>query len=428
MGGKAAILLVLGFSLIFLVAGNNFNRVASTSVDNFSDYYTQTNAYNIARSAANIAANKVFFDQTWTAGFSNVSFADGKMSASVQIINVIQNIRKITASATYQGITKTIEVTLQPSKFSKFAYYSANEPSTIWWTTKDTVWGPMHVQGTLQVAGRPVFNGKVTTQNGLTMFDPGHWKTIQVKIGKKWVNQKVWVPGADDPQFNGGYETGVNLPLPANGVADLEAASDAGGKKFTGQDTVFIKFQGDSVKYKYKKNNNYVAALGSTFAPNGVIFAKDAVLRVEGTVKGQYSLGVSGSTSAKGKVFLDDDIVYNTNPRTNPGSTDLLGIISQYDVMITDNVANRTNINIDASIYSQQGGFGADNYSSRGVSGIINLYGGITQSVRRAVGTFSGSTITSGFSKRYRYDDRLALISPPYYPGTGAFQIVSWYE
>lgn len=426
MGGKAAILLVLGFSLIFLVAGNNFNRVASKSVDNFSDYYEQTNVYNIAKSAANIAANKVFFDQTWTTGFSNVSFSDGTMSASVQIINVLQNIRKITASGTYQGITKTIEVILQPSKFSMFAYYSANEPSNIWWTNSDTVWGPLHVQGTLQVAGRPIFNGKVTTQNGLTMYDPGHWETQRVRVGRRWVNQRVWVPGSDDPQFNGDYESGVNLALPANGVSDLETAS-AGGKKFINHDTVFVKFQGDSVKYKYAKNSNYTAALGSTLAPNGVIFAKDAVLRIQGTVKGQYSIGASGSTS-KGKIFLDDDIVYNTNPRTNPNSSDLLGIIAQNDVMITNNTANRSNINIDASIYSQAGGFGSESYDTRGVSGAINLYGGISQSIRRAVGTFSGSTITSGFSKRYRYDDRLALISPPYFPGTGSYQIVSWYE
>jgi len=427
MGGKAAILLVLGFSLIFLVAGNNFNRVATKSVDNFSDYYTQTNAYNIARSAANIAANKVFFNQTWTTGFSNVSFSNGTMSASVTVLDAIQNIRKITASGSYGGITKTIEVILQPSKFSKFAYYSANEPSNIWWTTNDVVWGPLHVQGTLQVAGRPVFNGKVTTQSGLTMYDPGHWETVTVKIGKKTVKQQVWVPGADDPQFNGGYETGVDLPLPANGVSDLETAS-TGGKKFTNHDTVFIKFQGDSVKYKYTKNSNYTAALGSTFAPNGVIFAKEAVLRVQGTVKGQYSLGVSGSTTSKGKVFLDDDITYNTNPQTNPNSTDLLGIIAQNDVMITNNVPNRSSINIYASIYSQQGGFGAENYDTRPVSGSINLYGGIQQSIRRAVGTFSGSTIVSGFNKLYRYDDRFATVSPPFFPGTGAFQVVSWYE
>lgn len=428
MGGKAAILMVLGFSLIFLVAGSNFNRVASKSVDNMTDYYVQTVLYNITSSAANIAANKIFLNPAWTTGFNNISFANGTMSASVQIIDAFQNIRKITATGTFEGVSKTIEVILQPSKFSKFAYYSAYEPSNIWWTTADTVWGPLHVQGRLQIQGDPVFQGKVTTELGLTLNDPGHWETQRVRVGRRWVNQQVWVPGSDNPEFNGGYESGVSLPLPSNGVTNLEAAATSQGYRFTNHDTVYIKFESDNIKYKFSRNSDYTSAPAATFSPNGVIFASNAVLRVQGTVKGQFTLGVSGSTTSKGKVFIDDDIVYHTNPKTNPSSTDLLGIVAQNDVMITDNTPNRSNVNIYASIYSQAGGFGAQNYDSRPNSGAIHLYGGISQSVRRAVGTFNDNGIVSGFSKRYKYDERLMIASPPAFPGTGSFQIVSWYE
>lgn len=428
MGGKAAILLVLGFSLILLVASNNFNRLSTASVDNIGNYYLESNAYNIASSAANIAAKNIFASPTWTTGFSNVPFSGGTMSAVVEVIDVYQNIRRITATGTYQGQTKTIQVTLQPSKFSKFAYYSAYEPSNIWWTSKDTVWGPLHVQGTLQVSGSPVFNGKVTTQSGITMADPGHWVTQRVKIGRRWVNQTVWVPGSDDPKFYGGYETGVNLPMPSNGVSNLDAIAQSDGHKFSGHDTVFIKFESDSIKYKYRKVDRYTAAYASNFAHNGVIYADNAVLRVEGTVKGQFTLGVSGSTTSKGKVFIDNDLLYNRNPQTDAGSTDMLGIVSQYDIMVTDNSPNRSNVDIYASLYSQQGGFGAQNYDTRPNSGYINLYGGISQSTRRAVGTFNDYGTVSGFSKRYKYDERLMTASPPSFPGTGSFQIVSWYE
>jgi len=432
MGGKASILLVLGFSLIFLVAGNNFNRVASQSVDNVTDYYGVTNAYNIAASAANIAASKIFFNQNWNTGFSNVNFSDGKMAVTVAK-DTISNTITITATGTYfdpvnrTNIVKTITVVLQPSKFSKFAYYSAYEPSNIWWAKGDSVWGPLHVQGKLQVSGAPVYLGKVTTQSGITLNDPGRWVVQRVKVGRQWVNQNVWVPGTDDPKFYGGYETGIDLPLPADGVTNIATAATAGGTKFTGKDTVYVLFQADSIKCKFKKADKYTAKLGTTLAPNGVIFAENAVVRVQGKVKGQYTLGVSG-TSAKGKVFIDDDLLLNTNPKTNPNSNDLLGIVAQGDVLITDNTANRSNVDIYASIYSQQGGFGADKYDTRPNSGSINLYGGISQSTRRAVGTFNSSGIVSGFSKRYRYDERLLLASPPYYPGTGSFQIVSWYE
>ena len=81
-------------------------------------------------------------------------------------------------------------------------------------------------------------------------------------------------------------------------------------------------------------------------------------------------------------------------------------------MIIADNAANNDNVNIHASIYCQTGGFGAEDYSHRPVSGDINLLGGIIQDTRAAVGTFSGSNITHGFSKRYKYDNRLMLRFP----------------
>ena len=101
-------------------------------------------------------------------------------------------------------------------------------------------------------------------------------------------------------------------------------------------------------------------------------------------------------------------------------------------MLITDNSANTNNINIDASVYAENGGFGSENYDTRPISGTINLYGGIQQHGRLPVGTFytNGSNLylVSGFYKNYRYDNRLLIASPPGYPNTGMFEIVSWYE
>jgi hypothetical protein len=137
---------------------------------------------------------------------------------------------------------------------------------------------------------------------------------------------------------------------------------------------------------------------------------------------------VSSGPSDKGKIYLDDDIVFNQDPIHYPNSTDLLGIIAKNEVLITDNPANHSDINIDASIYTETGGFGADNYKYRPVSGNINLRGGIIQHTRRAVGTFSGGGPSSGFAKRYSYDERLRIASPPGFPGTGSYEIVAWLE
>ena len=145
-------------------------------------------------------------------------------------------------------------------------------------------------------------------------------------------------------------------------------------------------------------------------------------------IRDRYTVACNNTTTGKGTVYIDDDIVYNEDPRQVPNSTDMLGICAENSVLITKNTANNSDVNIHASVYSEKGGFGADYYDTRPVSGNINLLGGIIQNTRKAVGTFSGSTINHGFAKRYKYDDRFMLASPPFFPGTGGFEIVSWFE
>lgn len=437
MGGKAALLLVVGFSLIFLVATQNFGTISTRAVDNMVDYTNETVAHDIAVSGANMAANEVFLDNNWTAGYSDVDFNDGELNVSVQIIDAFKNIRKIISQGTFGGITRQVEVTLSPSKFSKFAYYSVSEGGTIWWTENDTVWGPFHTQDYMRVHKRPVFNGKATTKKSIIYYSS---------------------KAADQPYFYGGFEQGIDIPLPMDGLSPIKTDALAGGWDIplsssidtivswiaphwegwgwsktwvdgfydteisSGKDTAYITFAGDSVRIKLGYDKTESTYLTQSVAPNGVIYVEGMDIRLKGVVKGQYTV-VSESN-----IYLDDDIVYFNDPRVYPNSSDLLGIVAKDKVLITENAANNNDINIHASIYSETEGFGAENYSSRPKSGNINLLGGIIQNERQAVGTFAGATIKSGFSKRYEYDNRLLIASPPSFPGTGTFEIVSWLE
>ena len=406
MGGRAALFLVMGFGLIFLVVTQNFGSISNRAVDNMVDYADETVAHDIAVSGANMAANAIYLDNSWTAGYNNIDFNDGKLNVTVQIVDAFKNIRKITSQGTFGGTTQQVQVTLAPSKFSKFAYYSVNEGGNIWWTQSDTVWGPFHTQDYLRAYRHPVFNGKATTKKSLVYYDS---------------------KSKDEPYFYGGFEQGIDLPLPTDGLSPIETVSQNGGYEFTGKDTVYLTFAGDSLKFRYQNVKKDTTVLASSFAPNGVIFANNAIVRIKGTVKGQYTVAASGSVP-KGTIYIDDDIVYSQDPQTNPNSNDLLGIVAKNYVWVTDNTANHNDINIQASVYAETGGFGAENYTTRPVSGNINLLGGIIQNIRQAVGTFNSSGILSGFNKRYRYDDRLLIASPPAFPGTGSFEIVSWLE
>jgi hypothetical protein len=398
MGGKALLIVVVGFSFIYVLLGKNFNDVTTRAVINAADYFNVSVAHNIAVSGANMAANKLFVDPTWVAGFSDISYQKGKLNVRVLTEG---NQKTLTSIAAFHDVYDTVIVILQPSKFSKFAYYSVVEPTDIWWMNGDSVWGPFHTQDYLRISGSPVFNDKTTTLKGIK-----------------------YNSGYNNPKFLGEYAKGVSLPLPDNSVTDIEAVA---GKVFSGHDTVYVTFVKDSIKYKYSYSAAYTTVLGSNLTSNGVIYAKNAIVRLQGeSITGKYTVVASGTT--KGTVYLDDNVNYTHDPIENPASEDMLGIVAENYVYVTENVPNSSSIDIDATIFCKKGGFGAEKYWDRGIDGNINLLGGIIQYQRQAVGQSSGGSISTGFSKRYKYDNRLRTKSPPCFPTTNSFEIVSWYE
>ena len=128
-------------------------------------------------------------------------------------------------------------------------------------------------------------------------------------------------------------------------------------------------------------------------------------------------------------IFIDDDLVYADNPLTNPNSDDILGLVADNDVLVTDNAANNADCTVQAAVMAINGNWGAENYSTRPISGILNFTGSIVQNKRGPVGTFSwGKGIKSGFLKRYRFDPRLSSMAAPYYPSINSMRLVSWWE
>ncbi|MGQ9799918.1 MAG: hypothetical protein ACUVRG_11650 [Ignavibacterium sp.] len=410
MSGKAMLIFITGFTMLMMVVANNFNTVSGRMTENYVDYFNKTTSHNIAISGANMAANQLFLDPTWNAGYNNIPYQNGKLYVTVETIDAYKNIKRITSIGIFQKDTSRVQVTFAPSKFSKFAYYSVYEGSNIWWMNQDTVWGPFHTQDVLRASRHPVFFGKASSKGGIQYY----------------TNQAT-----DKPYFYGGYEQGVDLSLPTNGVSALRIPALNQGLyfngNFPGKGTVYLKFDRDYLYFRYNTTTPYDSVYLPSAAPNGIIYVDNGIARIQGTVKGAYTIACSGYGD-KGTIWLDDDIVYSRDPRTDPTSTDMLGIVAQSNVWITDNTPNRDNINIHASIYVESGGFGAEKHDTRPVSGVINLFGGITQKTRQPVGTFYNGVISSGFSKSYRYDDRFMTASPPSFPATGGFEIVSWYE
>ena len=59
---------------------------------------------------------------------------------------------------------------------------------------------------------------------------------------------------------------------------------------------------------------------------------------------------------------------------------------------------------------------------------LLTIIGGLIQAQRGAVGTFSGGSKASGFSKNYIYDHRCTTAAPPWFPPTGLMDVIFWHE
>ncbi|MGE5432258.1 MAG: hypothetical protein ACM3QX_14345 [Syntrophomonadaceae bacterium] len=410
MGGKASIYMVLGFSLIFLVASMNYGRLTGQAVDNNVEYYKNTMAHNIAVSGANMASNQIFIDKDWSAGYSNLPFGGGYINVKVE--DAGQKKKRITSTGSYQGLPKKVVILLQPSGYSKYAYYTNIFPGNKYLGTGDTITGPFHTNGKLNVQGSPVFQGKASAKNGLKLS------------------------GNATPKFYGGFESGVDVPLNWS-TSDIKAAAQAGGFVFNaggaGKVDVRLTFNGNATITYSKRfdsgswSHDSTVAL-SAFAPNGIIYVEKGNIYMKGIINGRYSvIADQSSGNGTGNVYIEDDIRYKSNPLTHPGSTDMLGIIASNNVLISDNSANQLNVNIDASIFSYKGGLGLVN-ENMAYSGTLKIFGGVVEYQGRTTSKVSGSTITNGYRERIVFDERLMLNNPPYFPATDKYEVVSWLE
>jgi hypothetical protein len=72
-------------------------------------------------------------------------------------------------------------------------------------------------------------------------------------------------------------------------------------------------------------------------------------------------------------------------------------------------------IQIDAAILALNHSFIVDNWFCGSALGTLTINGAVAQKFRGPVGTFSGGSVASGYSKNYNYNDTLHYREPPYF-------------
>lgn len=415
--GRMAMLAVMGFNIVFMVIGFDISQYANSAYTNYTEYYSRSTSRNIAASAANMAGNAFFQNPGWTAGYPPTAFQGGTYSSAIDTAGLTNSRVRITSTGTYNGVTTPIVILLEPSYFCNFGYYVDYIDPGGYFATGDTIDGPFHTQSRLNCIGQPVFTGKVTAKNGLHLYD-----------------------AATNPIFMGGFQSGVNIALPTN-MNQLVNAATAGsppgavfGKGPGGGKDLWMTFNTDgTVTYERKPGGGGPTTVSlATLAPNGTILCESTNVHLQGTLSGRVTIACSSyGIGGKGQVFLEDDIKYASGSPPAAGVSDWLGVVSEYNMIITDGAATPAspNIELDGAYMSLTGGLYVDHYNSRGNCGAINLKGSLTEKAAQWTGTVDGGGhLTNGFNERIMFDKRFTVTPPPFFPTTGSYKVISWYE
>ena len=353
-------------------------------------------------------------------------------------------------------------------------YYDGRDPACteITFITRDTINGPMHANDAFRVCGSPTFAGKTSTS-----WNPSsgnRWRDTCPTSTPNFSN-------AGDPK----YQTAFELP-PSNSAIKNQTSTTAGGCLYTGPTRIKLLSSGQmTVKSPFSKNtHNGCPTNGTGSLPsNGVIYVQNVPsssgdanytagcpynvngqahplglpianditpygcrngdVFVEGTLKGQLTIAADNNI----------DITGSQQYKDGTSGRDLLGLIANnyievwHPVKCNSGNASSCNLNanfpgeaatgsplndptIYAAMLSINHSFRVQNYDLGASLGTLSVTGTIGQRYRGAVGTFSGSTIVSGYAKDYRYDRRMKYLSPPKFidPVASAWAIAVWKE
>ena len=328
---------------------------------------------------------------------------------------------KVTSNGTYLNLNRVLTSYVQVDNYARYLWFTDHETyggTSVWFFSLDHLNGPTQTNSNYNIMGTPQFDAEVASVADYIRF---------YNNGNNVNLSQTTNPPYDVPIFQQGVTFGVDpTTMPKQALNLRSASTSTGGYSFSGDTTIILN--NDSTmnvigtlttngKKTTYKNSTKIAMPG-----NGAAFVNSGTLTLSGTLKGQLSVGSSQD------IVIPSNVTYATDPRTNPSSTDVLGIISEGDVEIPSN--NPTNLEIDGCIMALGGSFYLNNYSQGPPDGTLTILGGIIQEERGPVGTFNGSTgqKLSGYSKNYLYDTRLLTSPPPFIPTTGDYVVISYEE
>jgi type II secretory pathway pseudopilin PulG len=322
-------------------------------------------------------------------------------------------------------------------------YRSGSRPSqcNIQWFTGDVMNGPMYTDDQYYIASgaTPTFGRNASDK--IESSEPSYTNLSEVCTGDS----------CGSATFNGArVPDATPIPTPSDNSELLTDAQNY-GQVFSGTTTIALNGTTATVtncpstssscnstttvniaQYPIIYVNNASGCSPTTYNPTSVTYSTNSSGNYAGCEGDVY---ISGNYSSPLTIAAANDIIIDSNHLSgagygvttsadasgNPTGTATLGLVANKYVRVMhgctggNNVASQTltNPTIDAAILALAHSFMNDNYGCGLSPGSLTIHGAIAQYFRGAVSTGSGSPST-GYSKNYNYDDRLANILPPY--------------
>ena len=185
--------------------------------------------------------------------------------------------------------------------------------------------------------------------------------------------------------------------------------------------------------------------------PSGVVYANSTSCNVGYSRQQTYTsanfmnnpgcgnVWVSGTYNSDITIGADNDIIVMDDLTSSSTSTVLGGLVANNFVRVfhpvnnwnasgtdCDNNGGPGGIQIDAAILALNHSFITDNWYCGNPLGTLTINGALAQKFRGTVGTHSGGTVQSGYSKDYNYNGTLRYREPPYFvnPTETAWRVV----
>lgn len=416
--------LVIAVLIVFAITFVN----ASIGQNNTANIFKkQIQAFNLADAGLDKALAQLRGGSA--ADFSGTLSPVGTYSVTITDMGLFGYMRryKIVSVGSAGSLNQTLTNILQVDNYARYIWFTDGENygySNVWFWDQDHLNGPTHTNGQFNIAGHnpgPIFDGEVrSVSDQINYYNNGHNITSSNTTNSPY----------DTPAFNGGITLGANAINMPRQATYLRSASTSGGLRLSGNSAVVLNSNGtmNVTNWGYYSAHcgtsckSCCTLVNQPLPANGALFVDSGDLTISGSLSGRLTAGSSGD------IVIPGNLVYANDPRINPGSTDILGLISERDVMISANAAY--NLEINASIMALSTSFMLENWWTGSPKGTLTVYGGIIQDQRGPVGTFngfSGQKLT-GYSKNYTYDSRMLNSPPPFYPTTGDYITLSWQE